>query len=492
MKKDYSYPAIITILALVLRVSWAGWYDLWYDEAFCLYISRFSMKEILNGIVLCSYPPLFFILLHFWDLLFNGIPELFLRLLPIFFGTATIPMLYKLGRDALGREEGLTAAFLLAVSPLHIYYSLELKPYSMLIFWAFYSVFLLFRALKYGGRYWVYLSLINVLVLYTHYFGIYLLAAEALYVFTAFLSTRKGLRQIFLSMLLSFVLFLPQMWVLIRIHMPETISFADNWMPPVSFIMTYMIFKDFAAGYHSTRILYMPLLFLYLSLALTALIFHKKRKHAWSVACFLLIPILLAAIIGQFMTPMYISRYFLFCLPFFVLLVGAGLKTIKLRKVKQAALLIIIAIHVPLIIRTIIDDMPYHDYPYHYGAHEKKEFKAAVEFIENNRRSGDVIVHACLNTFFPYKVYSDSDEMSCVVEYEASDMDLHYGLCTADYEQLAEVAPRVWLLYSAWEPALYKDEIAEVKSCLDRNMKRAVSRPFKGVTVILYNQKEKP
>jgi len=69
-----------------------------------------------------SHPTYYFFLLAGMIRLF-GRGILGLRLISVLVGTATVPMLYLLGRQFFGRTVGLTAAALLAVLALHIHFS---------------------------------------------------------------------------------------------------------------------------------------------------------------------------------------------------------------------------------------------------------------------------------------------------------------------------------------------------------------------------------
>ncbi|MGC8782587.1 MAG: glycosyltransferase family 39 protein, partial [Anaerolineae bacterium] len=54
-----------------------------------------------------------------------------LRLLSVIFGVLAIPAIYAAGRRIFGPRVGLVAAGLLAISPLHIYYSQEIRMYGL-------------------------------------------------------------------------------------------------------------------------------------------------------------------------------------------------------------------------------------------------------------------------------------------------------------------------------------------------------------------------
>src|SRR6185312_1527604 len=64
---------------------------------------------------------------------FIPLDEFGLRFLPALFGALGIPVVYAVGRRLVGERAALFAAALLAVSPLHVYYS-QFARYWSLVF----------------------------------------------------------------------------------------------------------------------------------------------------------------------------------------------------------------------------------------------------------------------------------------------------------------------------------------------------------------------
>jgi 4-amino-4-deoxy-L-arabinose transferase-like glycosyltransferase len=71
------------------------------------------------------------------------------RLVPAIFGILALPLMALSGQIVGGRLLGLLATFVLAVSPLHVYFSREGRPYSLIMFLA---LALLYALLKKGSR----------------------------------------------------------------------------------------------------------------------------------------------------------------------------------------------------------------------------------------------------------------------------------------------------------------------------------------------------
>ena len=76
------------------------------------------------------HPPLYYALLHGWTAILGTGPAA-LRLLSVVVGVLTIPLLYLVARRMFTRRVALLATFLLTISPLHVYYSQEVRMYGL-------------------------------------------------------------------------------------------------------------------------------------------------------------------------------------------------------------------------------------------------------------------------------------------------------------------------------------------------------------------------
>lgn len=87
------------------------------------------LEEVRNDLV---HPPVDYILQHaMWR---AGASETARRLPSVVFGTASVALLMLLGRFWFSATAGLAAGFFLAVAPIHIRYSQEVRPYASGVF----------------------------------------------------------------------------------------------------------------------------------------------------------------------------------------------------------------------------------------------------------------------------------------------------------------------------------------------------------------------
>ncbi|NIR44988.1 MAG: hypothetical protein GWN53_11225 [Gammaproteobacteria bacterium] len=78
-----------------------------------------------------SAKPLLFFFNHYLIAPLIDLDEFGLRFLPVVFGILAVPAMYWLGRRTLGATVGLFAAFLVAFSPWHLYWSQYARYYSL-------------------------------------------------------------------------------------------------------------------------------------------------------------------------------------------------------------------------------------------------------------------------------------------------------------------------------------------------------------------------
>ncbi len=137
----------ITLIGGGLRVFTIGNKGLWLDESFSVWLGSQSVVNMLQWIVkIDQHPPLYYLLLHYWIALKGDAPGS-VRLLSALFGTATIPVIYLIGKRLSGILMGLVAATLLALSLFNIYFAQETRMYTLLTFNASVAIYALVRLL---------------------------------------------------------------------------------------------------------------------------------------------------------------------------------------------------------------------------------------------------------------------------------------------------------------------------------------------------------
>jgi mannosyltransferase len=128
-----------------------------------------------------SAPPLYYVLAWLWTQV-TGTGELGLRSLSALAGVATIPVAFLLGAELRRRRAGIVAAALVAVNPMLLWYSQEARAYALFALLTALSVLFFARALDRGRhRDIVAWGIVAALALATHYFAVFPIAAEAIW-----------------------------------------------------------------------------------------------------------------------------------------------------------------------------------------------------------------------------------------------------------------------------------------------------------------------
>ena len=134
--------AVLTMGALALRLIHLGRDSLWYDETVSVYLAGKTAAELIAHTARDIHPPLYYLLLRGW-LLLAGYPsgqadptgfrlEFMAAFLSLFFGVLLVPLTWQLARRL--RLNDLTAslaALLIAVSPFGVWYSQEVRMYTL-------------------------------------------------------------------------------------------------------------------------------------------------------------------------------------------------------------------------------------------------------------------------------------------------------------------------------------------------------------------------
>jgi len=337
---------LILILALILRLISLN-QSLWLDEAITAVaiksnglidlVTKFSVGDL--------HPPLHYVLLWFWGHLF-GYSEISLRLPSVILGVATVWLVYQIGTLQFNKKVGLLAGLLLAVAPLHVYYSQEARMYSLAVLTVTLSFYFLIRMTQ--GKSWSLLGLLvaNTLILFTDYVAYLAIPAQIIYVFMCPYMGQKeaksnkgleGLKQRYFSALLlslSTLIFWEPVFLMQLSSGISTANTLTGWasvvggagfkelaLIPIKTFMGRISFED--------KSLY-ALITGFLSIGYSYVFWHAIRKFNQVIVLLILwifVPIVLAFGISLFIPVLSYFRL-IFILPAFYLLLALGLSNL--------------------------------------------------------------------------------------------------------------------------------------------------------------------
>lgn len=206
--KNNKQIILILLLGTLLRFFNLGSHSLWNDEIDTLFTAKMALSDYIFKVVpIDLHPPLFISILHFMT--YIGDSNFIVRTIPAIFGIATILMSYIFITKIFGKEYGLMTAFLLAISPYNIFYSQEMRPYTLMTFFSVISLYFFYELCIGNRKAWLGWIGLSVILLYTHYYSVFLILAQVIYyVYT----NRKETNEIVpmtRSLLVIFIAYLP-------------------------------------------------------------------------------------------------------------------------------------------------------------------------------------------------------------------------------------------------------------------------------------------
>ncbi len=141
---------IVLLLALILfafalRMFHAADSLMWGDEGFSVFSANRDLLTItLDTTTIDPHPPLYYYLLHFYFAI-AGYSELAIRFFSVFFGTATIALVWVIGKRMFDARVGLLATFFATIAPFAVQYSQEIRMYALALFLTALGLYLFVR-----------------------------------------------------------------------------------------------------------------------------------------------------------------------------------------------------------------------------------------------------------------------------------------------------------------------------------------------------------
>lgn len=287
-------------IGALLRLTTLGLQSFWLDEA----ISFWTVHRSLPGLVELlseAIRPLFFFVIYPASLLGNQ--EWLLRLPAALAGIASLVLLYALGQKLFDRRTALLATALLALSPLHLWYSQEARFYTMVGLFALGAVYFAVRGLKHNRFYdWVLFGIFEGLGLWTE-------ASAVWYILAINLSGLLLLRYLFverrifgwaLAQAIGVALYLPRLLTFVNTVQGS----ATSWIPPATIRELLRVMSDFAGGFmHSALFGILSMLFVGLGILLGLIWLLREAPQRWLSYAVLLpwlvVPITVSFVVSQ-------------------------------------------------------------------------------------------------------------------------------------------------------------------------------------------------
>lgn len=185
---------VVLVIAAIFRTHRIEGMSFWFDESFCLKMAEFPISELWVHAKGDPHPPFFYFVLRYWMLLF-GASTFVTRLTSLIPGLLSIVGVFLVVREAYRDQTtgicstsvntaALVAASLVALSPLHILWSYQVRMYALGTALAAFSSWFLLKALfriQSQKREWCFFTLTAIALVYTHNFGLFVVTAQYLF-----------------------------------------------------------------------------------------------------------------------------------------------------------------------------------------------------------------------------------------------------------------------------------------------------------------------
>lgn len=308
--KTFIFPAVLVLLNFFLKGIFINSGDISGDEPFTIYYSQVDFGTLFTMLKTENNPPFFFLLMHFWINIF-GISAISVRFLPLLFSTVTVLFIYKTGLKFFNLRVAIITSLLFTFSNYQIFFAHEARVYSLFALLTSISMYSFLSLLKdkANRKYSVLLVLCNTLLIYSHFFGFFVLLIQMLSVLTIKDVRKTILKKYLIISGITALLYLPYFKLLTTRF---TASAKGTWIPAPHFEDLYNNLWKFSNAPVNTVI--------YLLLLLSALILLVIQKnkpsgipaaHSKVILIWFIVPYLL--IFGlSFITPMFLDRYLIF------------------------------------------------------------------------------------------------------------------------------------------------------------------------------------
>jgi mannosyltransferase len=399
----------LVAVAVAARFLALGRQSFWYDEAVSVELARTPLYDLLSGRVKdLGNPPLYPALLRVWMAVF-GQGDAAVRALSAVLGTATVPLVYAIGRRVWDARVGVVAALVFALAPFQVQMAQEARTYTLLTLCGVASVAALLRAVAEAeaeaggaaGRTWSWrvwapwaaLGVSTGAMALSHYFGFFLAVAEAGWVAVAYRRNGRVLARAAAAYVLAALVF--AFWIpsfLGQLGVQGNLArSAESWhlhlvaTPLVFAVGSTLLWKDAVAGWRVAAAALAALAFGGLALLGLWRSFARKAAGAAGRApgrglllAWLIVPVALPALVSAAASPLYNTRYVILASVPFYLFVAAGLCALPRRWALVAGAALALA--------AALSQASY------YARPVKHQWRAAAALIEGLRKPGDVLL----------------------------------------------------------------------------------------------------
>ena len=471
-------------MAALFRLFHLGSESLWYDEAVTAELVHLDWRnfwKVLSHVEANS--ALYFCLLRAWVTV--GESEFVLRSLSALAGVFAVASVYVLGKRMFDTKVALIAAALIATNSFHIQYSQEARGYSLLVLFATLSSLYFLKAIEHSSRMgWAAYILTATLAVYCHFFGLLVLEAHC----AALILVRPRSipwRPLLVSFFVIGVLLVP-----LAIFALGRGTGQIAWVPRVVPHDVYDLFGSLAGRGRLLGLAYLVTCGIATFCAFRAWLQSDKSFGTWNYAfllSWLFVPILTGFVVSLW-KPVFVDRYFIICLPPFVLLAAAGISQIRPRWAFVGSLAVLLSLSGRAIFQ-------------YYSYRHKEDWRGTTAYVVSHASPKDGILFYLGHGRFAFDYYirrlNPAGQKWQLVRPEPFDRT---GVSEEVIVQLSNsmVTPmsagygRVWLVLSHNDLTQTDQmETDSIETALQSKYPNVTDQDFRGVQLLLYSSSDR-
>ena len=467
----------LTVLAAALGLFHLDHNSIWLDEAVSVAIAR----QDLPGLVQQSWGPteagnmfLYYLLMHAapWSLE----SEVGARLLSILSAVLTVPLIYLTGRRMFDALVGLLAAGLLTLNAFFVQYAQEARSYALALLLVTAATYLFVRAIdRPTPRAWLTYAAVATLALYAHYFaGLVVLAhLTAL----PFRWPTAGRRWPFLAFALVALASAPL--ALAAMTYGQQIDWLTSPTPT-------NLLQALAALTGSRGLLLAYGSLWAIAIGAAILSYRRTQANAWSASLAALLgalPVAVSLGVSVAGRPIFLDRYLIVSLPGFVLLAGAGLAALRVKR----PVLILVSVAIALLATRTLG--------FYYADYQKEDWRGATALVARQAQPGDGVILYPAYARVPFDFYMLGEPNGAALAplfpsaaWGAARPDEGPSFSDSLGTQTLSNVDRVWVVCRYGPPDPTSPDGIALRAALARDFRLAATESFPQVVVLLYER----
>jgi mannosyltransferase len=391
--------SLLAAAAVALRFLFLARKPFWFDECFSVEIAQLRWQGFLRLLWRReANMSMYYVLLRGW--LHFGISPFFIRSFSVLASLATLPAIFWLGCKLFDRRVGVIAVALMSCNAYHIRYAQEARSYSLFVLLATLSSGFFVAGLREtspsGRDRWGYV-LASVLGVYAHLYALLLVVAQWLS-----LQGLRGIKSSEVGVANSAALRRVWIWISLAV-LPLLVFVGKTGAGPLRWIARPGFHELLEYWEHLAGNGGLPLLLLYLAACLAAILPMRRRLFRLGDGCWdiwrcrflliwLLFPVALTLLISL-ARPVFLGRYFVFCLPALIVLASAGMANLR----KPWMLAVCLA---AMLLLSLQGTLSYYQHDFDL---DRDGSEAAADYVYGHAQPGDAILFHIAAARAPYE-----------------------------------------------------------------------------------------